>query len=78
MKYHKASPCPDCGGRVRFTKGSMTVWLAHIGIDFPAWYAVCRKCGHRFPIGAYNPACPASVQMATRMWNRMMNGSTPC
>ena len=68
MCFHRISPCPKCGGKVKAKWESLGHGIAELHCD-------CHRCGMRFPFVPVARLHRDRVLCAfIRRWNAMCNG----
>ena len=73
MKFHRISPCPRCGGKVR-AKWERDEVLALPEYTFFIVMFRCTACGLSLDGGCSWKPAPYQLQRSIVVWNRVCNG----
>lgn len=73
MRFHRISPCPKCGGKVKAKWERDGVQ----GLPEYTFFIVifrCTACGLSFDGGCSRKPAPRQLQRSIALWNRVCNG----
>ena len=73
MRFHRISPCPKCGGKVK-AKWERDGVLQLSGYTFFIVIFRCTACGLSFEGGCSRKPAPHQLQRNIAAWNRICNG----
>lgn len=76
MRFHKISPCPRCGGKVK-AKWELDSVIGPPGPGFRLYLVLfrCAVCGFAFEGGCSFTRDAHHLQRNIAAWNRICNGS---
>lgn len=73
MRFHRISPCPKCGGKVK-AKWERDGVLQLSEYTFFIVIFRCTACGLSFEGGCSRKPAPHQLQRNIAAWNRICNG----
>lgn len=73
MRFHRISPCPKCGGKVK-AKWERDGVLQLSEYTFFIVIFRCTACGLSFEGGCSRKPAPHQLQCNIAAWNRICNG----
>lgn len=73
MRFHKISPCPKCGGKVK-AKWELDSVIGSPGFRFYLVLFRCAVCGSAFEGGGSFTRDAHRLQRNIAAWNRICNG----
>lgn len=73
MRFHRISPCPKCGGKVKakWERVEVRGWSKY---TFFIVMFRCTVCGLGFEGGCSRKPAPYALQYNIAAWNRICNG----